>query len=139
MSRDVIADFVTSIRNAFFVKKKSLVVPFSKFKANISQVLKNEGFILDFQPVDLDAGKKGLKVFLKYQNGVSVISEIKKVSKQGRRIYSSFDNLLPVKSGLGILILSTNKGVMSDLEVKKMASSDKSAYKLGGELICSVW
>jgi len=128
---DPIADMLTCVRNAVRVKRPSVNVPYSREKHAIAKVLKDEGFIADFAKVD-DEKQGLLRVYLKYTaEGQPVVSQIRRVSKPGQRIYKSLDEIRPVKSGLGIAILSTPKGVLSDRECRKA--------HVGGELICTVW
>ena len=131
MSVDVIGDFLTVIRNALMIYKRSVVVPSSKCKVGIAQVLKDEGFIRDFKIEQDTIGKKFLQIFLKYVDGESVINEITRISKPGRRHYERSKKIIPVVGGLGISIVSTSKGVMTDRKAKKMF--------VGGEILCHVW
>lgn len=127
---DPIADMLTRIRNGARVQKSEVKIKASKVCEGVARVLKEEGYINDYDRID--DGKQGLlRVFLKYsQEGISVISEIKRVSKPGRRVYSSNKELPDVLGGLGIVIVSTSKGVMSDRNCRK--------ENIGGELICTV-
>ena len=130
MSQDSIGDFLTVIRNGIIASKRFVLVPFSKFKADIAAILKDEGFIKEILIEEVD-GKKMLKILLKYVDSESVIHEIKRISKPGRRQYRRFFELEPVIGGLGVLILTTSKGLMTDKKAKKLA--------VGGEVICAVW
>ena len=130
MSQDSIGDFLTIIRNGIMASKQNVLVPFSKFKADVAALLKNEGFIKDALIEEVD-GKKMLKVLLKYVDGESVIHELKRVSAPGRRQYKRFFELKPVIGGLGILIVTTSRGLMTDKQAKKLS--------VGGEVICTVW
>jgi small subunit ribosomal protein S8 len=127
---DPIADMLTRIRNAIRIGKNDVIVKASNICEGIAAVLKQEGYIGDFSRID--DGKQGiLKITLKYdQNGGPVISEISRVSKPGRRIYSSVDKLPHVLAGFGIAIVSTSKGVMSDRNCRK--------DNIGGEILCTV-
>jgi small subunit ribosomal protein S8 len=127
---DPIADMLTRIRNGSRVQKPEVKIRASKVCEGVASVLKEEGYIKDYDRID--DGKQGLlRVFLKYsQEGVAVISQIKRVSKPGRRVYSSTKDLPDVLGGLGIVIVSTSKGVMSDRNCRK--------ENIGGELICTV-
>ena len=129
-STDQIADLITRIRNAIAVSKNEIFVPTSKLKAGVAGVLKANGYIADFEVVD---GKpRGvLKVLINEPGSVARINEIAKVSKPGRRIYSSADDLPVVKSGRGMVIVSTSKGLMTGREAKK--------NRLGGEILVKVW
>ena len=128
---DPIGDMLTRIRNGQMRSLNKILIPFSKFRYKILEVLKREGYIVDFY---LDENKdkiKSITVVLKYFEGQPVIREIKRVSKPGRRVYSRAVSIPKVKNGLGLAILSTSKGVMSDSEAIK--------NNLGGEIICRVF
>ena len=128
---DPIADFLTRIRNANMVKHESVEVPASKMKRDIAEILKNEGFIRDVEYIDDD--KQGIiRVFLKYgKNNERVISGLRRISKPGLRSYVKADAVPKVLNGLGIAILSTSEGVMTD--------KDARAKKIGGEVIAYGW
>ena len=128
---DPIADFLTRIRNANMAKHESLEVPASKIKRSIAEILKNEGFIRDYEFIE--DNKQGIiRVFLKYgKNGERVISGIRRISKPGFRSYVKADAVPKVLNGLGIAILSTSEGVMTD--------KDARAKKIGGEVIAYIW
>ncbi|GAA0809378.1 MULTISPECIES: 30S ribosomal protein S8 [Ligilactobacillus] len=128
---DPIADFLTRIRNANMAKHESLEVPASKIKRSIAEILKNEGFIRDYEFIE--DNKQGIiRVFLKYgKNGERVISGIRRISKPGLRSYVKADAVPKVLNGLGIAILSTSEGVMTD--------KDARAKKIGGEVIAYIW
>lgn len=130
MSIDVIGDFLTVIRNGLAVGKKSVTVPHSSMKSNIAKVLKEEGFIKDFKREDLD-GKASLTVFLKYVKGEPVIHEIKRISKPSNRYFERSNKLTSVIGGLGVSIISTSSGIVTDRYAR--------ANALGGEVICHVW
>jgi small subunit ribosomal protein S8 len=131
MMTDPIADMLTRIRNAVRVERPFVEMPVSKVKRGLAEVLKREGYIWDWAELDL-APVKHLRLDLKYgPNGERVIRHIRRVSKPGRRIYSRSVELRPVLNGLGISILSTSSGVMSDREARKQ--------KLGGEVLCELW
>ena len=128
---DPIGDMLTRIRNGQMRSLDKINIPFSNFRLKILEVLKKEGYIIDF---NIDNGKKKMKflsVGLKYYEGQPVIKEIKRVSKPGRRVYSRATSIPKVLNGLGLAILSTSKGVMSDTEAIK--------NNLGGEIICKVF
>ena len=135
MSVDTISDFLTIIRNGLMVSKRFVVIPYSKIKHSISNILKDEGFIQDVV-VEGEGVKKVLKVFLKYVDGERVIHEIQRVSSPGRRVYVGSNKIKPVKGGLGVLILSTSKGLMTDKKAKFLR---KNGDLVGGEIICTVW
>ncbi len=129
MINDLIADSITRIRNGATRKLQSTELLHSNLIESIMEVLKNKNYIEDFK-VEGDV-KKTIKITLKYDDDVSVIHELKRISKPGRRVYKNASELKNFKSGRGIIIVSTNKGVMSNHE----------AYKanVGGELLCSIW
>jgi len=131
MSLDTIGDFLTIIRNGLMVSKRFVVIPFSKMKFELAKILKEEGFIQDCILIDEDPKKKAIKVFLKYVDNESVIHEICRVSKPGRRCYAGSAKVKPVIGGLGVSILSTSKGVMTNKKAKEL--------NIGGEVICTVW
>lgn len=129
-SSDPIADMLTRIRNAIRVGREQVFVKASNICEGIASVLKTEGYIRDYDRID--DGKQGLlRIILKYnRDGRPVISELKRTSKPGRRIYSSANDLPRVLSGLGIAVVSTSKGVMSDKSCRQ--------NKVGGEVLCTV-
>ena len=127
---DPIGDMIARVKNAQARKHKKVELPSSKFKSKIADILKNEGFIKDFK-VSTEEKKNILSLELKYHSGNPVISNFERVSKPGRRIFSSADSLPKINNGLGIAILSTPKGVMTDIDARK--------NKLGGEIICKVF
>lgn len=126
---DPIADMLTRIRNAQSVNKLSVVMPASKLKGAIAAVLKDEGYIDDFSVIAND-GKPLLSISLKYYAGRPVIEKIDRVSKPGLRIYKGSDNIPKVMNGLGVTIMSTSKGVMTDRKAQ--------AAGIGGEVLCVV-
>ncbi len=128
---DSVADMLTTINNAQIVSKKQISVPYSEFKFRIAELLQKEGYILNVEKKGRVPSKK-IIIDLKYkENGTPVISKIKKISKQGQRIYKTSSEIRPVKSGYGLAIISTSKGVMTNKEAKK--------NNVGGEIICEVW
>lgn len=131
MSIDTVGNFLTVIRNASKVAQRTVRVPHSNLKQEIARVLKEEGYIRDFKKEDAEGNKAYLNVVLKYVDGESSIHEIKRVSKPGRRHYAGFNNVESVIGGLGISILSTSKGIVTDQKAKTMA--------VGGEVLCTVW
>lgn len=131
MMTDPIADMLTRIRNAVRVERPSVEMPLSKVKRGLAEVLKREGYIWDFEEVEARPSPQ-LRIHLKYgPNGERVIRHIKRVSKPGRRIYSGADGLRPILNGLGISIISTSRGVVSDREARQR--------HLGGEVLCELW
>ena len=127
---DPIGDMIARVKNAQARKHKKVELPSSKFKSKIADILKNEGFIKDFK-VSTEENKNILSLELKYHSGNPVISNFERVSKPGRRIFSSADSLPKINNGLGIAILSTPKGVMTDIDARKQ--------KVGGEIVCKVF
>lgn len=131
MMTDPIADMLTRIRNAVSVERPQVEMPVSKVKKGVAEVLKREGYIWDWTTEDTKPVGQ-LKIELKYgPSGEQVIRKIKRVSKPGCRVYSRAKDLRPILNGLGISILSTSKGVMSDREARQQ--------KLGGEVLCEIW
>ena len=128
---DPIGDMITRIRNAQMRSLSSVKIPGSKFRACILDVLKKEGYISDYKFLTDVKDKNSLTVSLKYDNGNPVIKEIKRVSKPGRRIYAKADSIPIIQNGLGVAIVSTSKGIMSDNDAKNK--------NIGGEIICRVF
>ena len=128
---DPIGDMLTRIRNGQMRSLNSILVPASKFRSQILEILKSEGYISSYFIADDKNNKKTLKVNLKYYEGSPVIKEIKRISKPGRRVYSRANSIPKIQNGLGLAILSTSKGVMSDSDARK--------NNLGGEIICRVF
>jgi len=128
---DPIADMLTRIRNASMVYHDSVDVPASNMKKELARILKEEGFIRDYRVID--DGKQGIvRLYLKYgANKQRVISGLKRISKPGRRVYARRDQVPRVLGGLGIAVLSTSKGLMTDKEARKQG--------VGGEVVCYVW
>ena len=127
---DPIGDMIARIKNAQDRSHKKVELPSSNFKVQIANILKNEGFIKDFK-VDEENNMSKLSLELKYHSGNPVISNFERVSKPGRRIFSSADGLPKINNGLGIAIVSTPKGVMTDIDARKQ--------NIGGEIICKVF
>ncbi len=128
---DPISDMITRIRNAQMRMSKNVTIPNSKFRIRILEVLKQEGYISDYKLLSDSNNKNTLSVDLKYSNGLPVIREIKIISKPGRRIYAKADSIPKIQNGLGLAILSTSKGIMTD--------SDARNQNVGGEIICKVF
>ena len=128
---DTLGDMLTRIRNGQTTNKKVVDAPASRFRKNVLEVLKREGFIRIFEEKEMRPGINFFEIELKYYNGKPVISEIKRVSKPGRRVYSSIKNLQKTYNGLGISILSTPRGVMSDNEAREA--------NVGGEVLCTIY
>jgi len=128
---DPLGDMLTRIRNAQMRNKSKVVTPASKLRARVLDVLQKEGFIRGYTEVDYDNGKSEIEIELKYHNGDPVIRNINRVSTPGRRVYSAVRNVPMVANGLGVAILSTPKGVMSDTEARE--------ENVGGEILCNVF
>ena len=148
MMTDTVADMLTRIRNANRIERAAVDMPVSHLRVAIAQVLKDEGFVLDYQVGEMAASEGGheeftakadavgpkavLRVFLKYgPEGEKVIRNIERASRPGRRLYRRSTQIKPVLDGLGIAVISTSRGVMSDRQAR--------AQKVGGELLCTVW
>jgi len=127
---DPIGDMLARIKNAQVRNHKKVELPSSSFKVKIAEILKIEGFIIDYK-INSESNKPVLLISLKYHSGNPVISTIERVSKPGRRIFSSAESLSKINNGLGIAIVSTPKGVMTDIDARKQ--------KVGGEIICKVF
>ena len=127
---DPIGDMIARIKNAQLRNHKKVQLPSSKFKIKIAEVLKSEGYIIDYK-VSQESNKPYLEISLKYHSGNPVISSIQRVSKPGRRVFSRAESLPKINNGLGIAIISTPKGVMTDIDARKQ--------KVGGEIICKVF
>ena len=128
---DPIGDMITRIRNAQMRSHVKVKMPASSFKGKILEVLKREGFILNYTLDQVDEKKTKFSIDLKYNSGSPVINNIERISKPGRRFYSSAESIPRIQNGLGIAIVSTSKGVMTDSEARKA--------KIGGEIICRVF
>ena len=127
---DPIGDMIARVKNAQARNHKKVELPSSNFKVKIADILKNEGFIKDFK-LNTETNKSILSLELKYHSGNPVISAFERVSKPGRRIFSSANSLPKINNGLGIAIISTPKGVMTDIDARKQ--------RIGGEIICKVF
>ena len=130
MSVDAVGDFLTVIRNGIQVRKRIVSVQHSMLKERIAKVLKEEGFVKDFS-IERDNVKARLVIHLKYVDGESVIHHLERISKLGRRCYENCSELTSVIGGLGIAVITTSRGVMTDRQAKKLG--------IGGEVICHVW
>ena len=128
---DPVGDMITRIRNAQMRTLNKVTIPSSKFRAKILDVLKQEGYISNYTVSSDQGNKSSLVINLKYSNGSPVIKEIKRVSKPGRRIYARADSISKIKNGLGLAIVSTSIGIMSD--------NDARTKNVGGEIICRVF
>ena len=128
---DTLGDMLTRIRNGQSTKMQIIDAPASRFRKNVLEILKREGYIRNFSEIEKKPGINFFEIELKYFEGRPVISEIKRVSKPGRRVYSSIKNLQKTYNGLGISILSTPRGVLSDNEAREA--------NVGGEILCTVY
>lgn len=128
---DPISDMLTRTRNALRASHESVNIPSSKLNLNIARVLKSEGYIRNFKMIS-DGRHRLIRIFLRYdEDGVSVIGGIKRVSKPSSRVYKGYDGIPKVLNGYGVNIVSTSKGLMTDVQARKM--------RVGGEILCSVW
>lgn len=127
---DPVADMIIRIKNALLARREVTVVPFSRLKENVAVILKKEGYINDYS-VTKDGLFDVIKVDLKYINRIPAISDVKKISKPGRRIYADAKNIPQALGGYGITIVSTNKGVITGKEARQLG--------VGGEVLCQIW
>ena len=128
---DPIADLLTRIRNALLAKHDRLDVPSSKLKRNICALLKQEGYIQDFEVID-QSPQDSLRIFLRYSDaGTPAMRRMSRVSKPGRRVYRGADDIKPVLNGLGTAIVSTSRGLLTDRQAREM--------RVGGEILCEIW
>ena len=128
---DPIGDMITRIRNAQMRLLNKVQIPSSKFRVKILEVLKQEGYISDYKILSDTKNKNTISVDLKYNNGLPVIKEIKRISKPGRRIYAKATSIPKIQNGLGMAIVSTSKGIMTD--------NDARNQNIGGEIICRIF
>ena len=134
---DPIADMLTRIRNAVIAKHTRVDLPASRIKTDIARILQDEGYIAGFKVVDDTAAKttapvKSLRLFLKYgPHGEKVITGVQRISRPGRRVYKGADDIKPVRNGLGLGIVSTSQGLLSDAQARER--------RVGGELLCEIW
>ncbi|MCH2272844.1 MAG: 30S ribosomal protein S8 [SAR86 cluster bacterium] len=128
---DPIADYCTRIRNGYSSKKRWIDIPSSELKKRISLVLKEEGYIDNFVFVNKESKKEDIRIFLRYDNDVPAITTIEKISKPGKRVYVSVGDIPRVLNGLGISVISSSRGVVSNKVAREL--------KVGGELLCNVW
>ncbi len=126
---DPIADFLTRIRNGYLARKAEVVVPYSKFKESLANILKDAGYITDFSINQ--SNHKTLTLNLRYLEKLPVLTQISRLSKPGQRLYTRSHNLKPILSGQGIVVVSTPRGLMTNSQARKAG--------LGGELICKIW
>ena len=128
---DPIGDMITRIRNGQMRLSSTVMIPASKFRTKVLDVLRSEGYISNYKLLSDINNKNNISVDLKYNNGLPVIKEIKRVSKPGRRIYARAESIPKIQNGLGLAIVSTSKGIMTD--------ADARIKKVGGEIICRVF
>ncbi len=128
---DPLGDMLTRIRNGQMANKNAIKAPASKLRANVLEVVRREGYIRNYEMTDLGGGKSELSIELKYHNGEPVIKELRRVSKPGRRNYAGVADLPQFYNGLGIAIISTPRGVLSDAEAREA--------RVGGEVLCTVF
>ena len=127
---DPIADYLTRVRNATKAKKPRVEIPASKVKIGLSEILKNLGYVIDYEIID-DNKQKKINLVLKYKNGIPAINGLKRISKPGLRVYRAADKLPRVLNGLGTAIISTPKGLLSDKDARNLL--------VGGEVMCYIW
>lgn len=128
---DPISDYLTLIRNAVRAEKKIVDIPNSKFKTALTEILKSTGYITDYKIFEIGKGKSRISLRLKYRDGKCVINGLRKISKPGIRRYAGSEKLPRVRGGLGIAIISTSQGLMTDKQARKLNT--------GGEVICEIW
>lgn len=130
MSVDTISNFLTTVRNGILASKSAVTVPYSRMTQDIVAILRNEGFIRDFSVTE-DGGKKNITIVLKYVDGESVIHALVRVSKPSCRLYEKSQNLPHIVGKLGISVITTNRGIMTNKQARELG--------IGGEVICSIW
>ena len=128
---DPLGDMLTRIRNGQLRRKEIVLMPASRFRGNVLDVLHREGYIRGFKKIELENHKNNFQIELKYVEGEPVIKELKRISTPGRRVYLGVDNLPKVRQGLGVAIVSTSKGIMSDAKARQS--------RVGGEVLCTVF
>jgi small subunit ribosomal protein S8 len=129
---DPISDLLTRIRNAHLAKHDRLDVPVSRLKLEVCRILKEEGFIRNFREVDGNGPSKSVRIFLRYSpQGEPAINNVTRISKPGRRVYRRADDIQPVRNGLGVGIVSTSQGLLTDAQARER--------KVGGEILCELW
>jgi small subunit ribosomal protein S8 len=132
MLTDTLADMLTRIRNASRVKFDTVDIPASRLKASVVKLFKREGYIKDFKVVSNDNNKKTLRVFLRYdKHNQPIITGLTRVSKPSLRVYADKDTIPSIRNGLGLAIISTSKGVLTDREAREL--------NVGGEVLCFIW
>ena len=129
---DPISDLLTRIRNAHLAKHDRLDVPVSRLKLEVCRLLKEEGFIRNYREIEVDGPTNSVRIFLRYSGqGEPAINNVKRISKPGRRVYRRAGEIQPVRNGLGVGIVSTSQGLLTDAQARER--------KVGGELICELW
>ena len=129
---DPISDLLTRIRNAHLAKHDRLDVPVSRLKLEVCRLLKDEGFIRNYREIDSDGPTKSVRIFLRYSGqGEPAINNVKRISKPGRRVYRRAGEIQPVRNGLGVGIVSTSQGLLTDAQARER--------KVGGEILCELW
>lgn len=129
---DPISDLLTRIRNAHLAKHDRLDVPASRLKLEVCRLLKEEGFIRNYRELEGDGPSKSVRIFLRYSNqGEPAINHVQRVSKPGRRVYRRAGEIQPVRNGLGVGIVSTSQGLLTDTQARER--------KVGGEILCELW
>ena len=132
MKSDPIADLLTRIRNASRAEHEKVDIPSSRLKVRICEILKDEGFIKNYRVVEGSGPTATLRVFLRYSaEGVPVVNHLERISKPGRRVYKGADEIKPVRNGLGLGIVSTSQGLLTDAQARER--------RVGGELLCEIW
>ena len=129
---DPVADLLSRIRTAYMAKHDRLDVPLSKVKLEICRILKEQGYVESFELLDSDSVKRQVRIYLRYTpNGEPLIRSIKRISKPGRRVYKGAEEIRPVLNGLGVGIISTSQGLLTDSQARQR--------RVGGEVLCEVW
>lgn len=131
MNTDPISDFLTRIRNAQRAKRKTVDIPSSKLKMKIAEIMKNQGFISEYSLSETSNKQGNINIILKYHNNAGVIMGLERASRPGIRKYVSGDSVPKVLNGLGVAIISTSRGLLTDKEARKLG--------VGGEVICNIW
>ena len=129
---DPISDLLTRIRNAHLAKHDRLDVPVSRLKLEVCRLLKEEGFIRNYREIEVDGPTNSVRIFLRYSGqGEPAINDVKRISKPGRRVYRRAGEIQPVRNGLGVGIVSTSQGLLTDAQARER--------KVGGEILCELW
>jgi len=129
---DPISDLLTRIRNAHLAKHDRLDVPVSRLKLEVCRLLKEEGFIRNYREIEVEGPSNSVRIFLRYSaEGEPAINNVKRISKPGRRVYRRAGEIQPVRNGLGVGIVSTSQGLLTDVQARER--------KVGGEILCELW